>query len=81
MWCHHREEDSSETGAFSDWLEQFEAVATLAGWDEYGLPHNSPAPSFFHSCASKQQSDYSKQAFTAVELIVIRANISISQHR
>ena len=29
------EEDYSELGTFSDWLEQFEAVTMLAGWNEY----------------------------------------------
>ena len=29
------EEDCSESGIFSDWLEQFEAVVMLAGWNKH----------------------------------------------
>ena len=29
------EEDLTESGSFPDWFEQYEAVATLAGWDEH----------------------------------------------
>ena len=29
------EEDLSESGSFPDWFEQYEAVATLAGWNKH----------------------------------------------
>ena len=58
------EEDCSESGIFSDWLEQFEAVAMLAGWNEHAKLVNlttwlrGTAYSFYLSCVSEQRSNY-----------------------
>ena len=58
------EEDLSESGSFPDWFEQYEAVATLAGWDEHAKLVNLTAClrgttySFYHSCTGEQRSNY-----------------------
>jgi len=47
-----------------DWLEQFQPVAQLGGWDEHAKLVNlttrlrGPACSFYNSCSVKQQSSY-----------------------
>ena len=79
------EEDCSESGTFSDWLEQFEAVAILAGWNEHTKLVNlttwlrGTAYSFYHSCVSEQRSNYTllveqlRKRFTPVELTAIQS--------
>ena len=58
------EEDLTESGSFPDWFEQYEAVATLAGWDEHAKLVNlttrlrGTAYSFYRSCTAEQQSNY-----------------------
>ena len=66
-------------------MEQFEAVATLAGWDEHAKLVNlttrlrGTAYSFYRSCASEQRSNYKllveqlSKRFTPVELTVIQS--------
>ena len=79
------EEDCSELGTFSDWLEQFEAVAILAGWNEHAKLVNlttrlrGTAYSFHRSCVSEQRSNYTllveqlRKRFTPVELTAIQS--------
>ena len=79
------EEDSSESGTYSDWLEQFEAVATLASWNEHAKLVNlttrlrGTAYSFYRSCATDQRSNYKllveqlSKRFTPVELTAIQS--------
>ena len=79
------EEDCSESGTFSDWLEQFEAVAMLAGWNEHAKLVNlttrlrGTAYSFYRFCVSEQRSNYRllveqlRKRFTPVELTAIQS--------
>ena len=79
------EENCSESGTFSDWLEQFEAVAILAGWNEHAKLVNvttrlrGTAYSFYRSCVSEQRSNYTllveqlRKRFTPVELTAIQS--------
>ena len=74
------EEDLTESGSFPDWFEQYEAVATLAGWDEHAKLVNlttrlrGTAYSFYRSCTAEQRSNYKllveqlSKRFTPVEL-------------
>ena len=78
-------------------MEQFEAVATLAGWDEHAKLVNlttrlrGTAYSFYRSCASEQRSNYkllveqlSKQLskhFTPVELTAIQSQCFHDHHQ
>ena len=87
------EEDSTESGTFCDWLEQFEAVATLAGWDEHAKLVNlttrlrGTAYSFYRSCASEQRSNYKllveqlRKRFTPVELTAIQSQCFHDRHQ
>ena len=75
-------EESAEMETFSDWLEQFEAVA---GWTEHAKLVNlttrlrGTAYSFYRSCASEQRSNYGllveqlRKRFTPVQLTAIQS--------
>ena len=84
------EEDLTESGTFCDWLEQFEVVVTLAGWDEHAKLVNlttrlrGTAYSFYRSCASEQRSNCKLQLrkrFTSVELTAIQSQCFHDHHQ
>ena len=80
-------EESAEMETFSDWLEQFEAVAQLAGWTEHAKLVNltthlrGTAYSFYRSCAGEQRSNYGLlveqicKRFTPVQLTAIQSQL------
>ena len=57
-------DDLSDRGAFQDWIEQFESVASLGRWDDHYKLVNltarlrGAAYSFYRSCTPAQRSDY-----------------------
>ena len=71
-----------------EWHEQFEAVATIAGWDDhYKFLHlttrlRGKAHSFYHSCTPTQRSDYQvlcselKKCFTPGTSLLCRLSCS-----
>ena len=79
--------DSGDEEVFEEWLEQFEAVASLAGWSEHAKLVNlttrlrGVAYSFFRSCTPEQRSSYPllvgqlKKRFTPVQLTAIQTQL------
>ena len=79
--------DGGDDEVFEEWLEQFEAVASLAGWNEHAKLVNLTARlrgvaySFFRSCTPEQRSSYSllveqmKKRFTPVQLTAIQTQL------
>ena len=85
------EQKDGET--FQDWVEQFESVATLAGWnDHFKLVHltsslKGAAKSFYRSCAPLQRSNYQelvaalKKRFTPVQLTAVQTQLFHSRRQ
>ena len=80
--------DGQETGeVFADWLEYFENVANLAGWDDnWRLTHltaslKDVAASFYRSCGGEVRNDYPsllaamKRRFTPVYLTAVQTQL------
>ena len=67
--------DQRNGESFGDWVDQFESVARIAGWNErVKLVHltaalRGAAKSFYMSCSPVQKSDY-KQLIDALSLLL-----------
>lgn len=80
-------EDTVDGQTFQEWLEQFESIATLGGWDQHArLVHltsklQKVAYSFYRSCTPEQRSNYSllveqlKKRFTPVHIQSIQSQL------
>lgn len=80
-------EETSDGETFEDWLEQFESVAELGGWNGHAKLVNLTARlrggaySFFRSCTPEQHSSYPllvaelKKRFTPVQLTAIQTQL------
>ena len=83
----HFSSDQKDGETFEDWLEQFESVGTLAGWnDHYKLVHltsalRGTAKAFYRSCAPAQRSNYQelvaalKKRFKPVVLMAVQSQL------
>ena len=81
------QEEQADGETFLDWLEQFESVAVLGGWnDHYKLVHlttklRGAAYSFYRSCSPTQRSSYAllveelKKRFTPVKLAAVQSQL------
>ena len=79
--------DQKDGETFQDWVEQFEAVGSLAGWnDHFKLVYltsalKGAAKSFFRSCLPTQRSKYDemvaalKKRFTQVQLTAVQTQL------
>ena len=86
-------DEQSGDESFPDWLEQFEAVAALAGWDDPTKLVNlttrlrGSAYSFYRSCAPEQRSSYGRLTeqlttrFTPVQIQAVQSQLFHSRHQ
>ena len=81
-------EDLDKEGeTFQDWIEQFEMIAQMCGWDHQAKLVNlttrlrGQAYSFYRTCTARQRSDYDalklqlKERFTPVRMQVVHSSL------
>ena len=81
------EELDKEGETFQDWIEQFEMIAQMCGWDNQAQLVNlttrlrGQAYSFYRTCSPHQRSDYSllksqlKERFTPVRIQAVHSSL------
>ena len=85
--------DQKDGETFEDWVEHFESVAGLAGWDDhFRLVHlasslRGAANSFYRSCPPTQRSNYRqlivvlRKRFTPVQLTAVQTQLFHSRRQ
>ena len=85
--------DQRDGETFEEWIDQFESVARVAGWNKhFKLVHltaalKGAAKSFYRSCTPAQRSDYEplvsalKQRFTPVKLTAVQTQMFHSRRQ
>ena len=80
-------EEQSDGETFHDWLEQFQSIAVLGGWNDHTKLVNlttrlrGPAYSFYRSCAPEQRSNYKllveqlTNRFTPVQIQAVQSQL------